>query len=260
MRYLLTLLFSLSIAFSCFAQHNTRMMKSYQRANQSRAELVNRQDELLELLLQIPFEQRQYIFPMLSAEETVPKKIRTHPEIAIWKGKLPTRIAERFQNDPEFVQYLPEQFYSYLAPEMWISSQSEEAERNPNQILKNMINTRDNEGTKSAAMPDELVVLYNGLNILQKEKSNNFSKYIQEDIKNISSDTLKELEEKTGLSSDTFAQKVDNVAKCYRLYQKQKTPPKSSEQELVLNYWSLIPFIFQKTGFSEMLNPNAYTD
>ena len=48
---------------------------SIQKARQHRAELVQKQDEMLELLLQVPFEQRQYIFPLLSAKQSVPKKI-----------------------------------------------------------------------------------------------------------------------------------------------------------------------------------------
>ena len=108
-------------------------------AKQYRMKLVQRQDELLELLLQIPFEQRQYIFPMLSAEQTMPKKIRTHPEVALWKGKKPTRIAKRFQNDNELINDLPEQFYYFLAPEVWPDIEQQKAETDPHKILQNMI-------------------------------------------------------------------------------------------------------------------------
>ena len=93
-----------------------------QKARNYRAELVQKQDELLNLLLQVPFEQRQYIFPLLSAKTSVPKKIKTHPEVLVWKGKRPTRIADRFKDDEELIQYLPEQFYYFLSPDACIYS------------------------------------------------------------------------------------------------------------------------------------------
>ena len=92
----------------------TELSPVIQQARQYRLELVQKQDELLQLLLQVPFEQRQYIFPLLSAQKSVPKKIKTHPEVLVWKGKKPTRIADRFKNDEELLQYLPEQFYNFL--------------------------------------------------------------------------------------------------------------------------------------------------
>jgi hypothetical protein len=55
---------------------------------------------------------------MLSEKRSIPKKIKTHPDVLVWKGKRPTRIAKRFQNDPELLEFLPAQFYYFLAPEM----------------------------------------------------------------------------------------------------------------------------------------------
>ena len=135
MKIILFLCILLCGAFSYAQEEKT----SNTKAQQFRLDLVQKQDELLELLLQIPFEQRQYIFPMLSAQQSVPKKIKTHPEILVWKGKRPTRVADIFKNDEELLKYLPEQFYYFLAPEMWEEEVDPNMESNPNQILQNII-------------------------------------------------------------------------------------------------------------------------
>ena len=138
---------------------------SIQEARRLRSELVQKQDEMLELLLQIPFEQRQYMFPLLSAKQSVPKKIKTHPEVLVWKGKKPTRVAERFKNDKEFLEYLPEEFYYLVSPEAWPSEGQPSMENNPNQLFQNLMQST-NSGELSV-MPEELVDIYEGLNILQ---------------------------------------------------------------------------------------------
>ena len=157
----------LLFASSGFAE--VELSPTIQRARQYRAELVQKQDEMLELLLQVPFEQRQYIFPLLSAKQSVPKKIKTHPEVLVWKGKKPTRIADRFKDDKELIEYLPEQFYNFLSPDMWGPKIGKTAmEVNPNQILQNMI---QQSGEELSVLPEELVDIYGGLNILQEDHS-----------------------------------------------------------------------------------------
>ena len=235
-----------------------------QRAREFRYELVQKQDELLELLLQIPFEQRQYVFPLLSASQSVPKKIKTHPDVLLWKGKKPTRIADRFKDDQELIEYLPEQFYYLLAPEMWPSKEQENAEQNPNQILKNLLRNQSN--TESVqVMPEELVDVYSGLNIFQKwvqqqAKQPTYPLYFEKWATDIPQNIQKELKEKTGLSATDFGKRVDLIAQNYRLYKNQKIPPNSEEQKLVQQYWSLVPFIFQKAGFSDTLDTSLYQD
>lgn len=83
-------------------------------------------DMVLHQLLSLPYEQRQYVFPGLFDTPAVPKKIRTHPEIAIWEGKKPTVIAPELQAFAE--QYLDDlnpKLYLYLAPQYYRSSQKD---------------------------------------------------------------------------------------------------------------------------------------
>ena len=71
----------------------------------------------LDHLLKIPFEQRQYLFPGLLDIPNMPKKIRTHPEIAIWKGKMPTDIdPEKKELADKYMKDLNPAFYILLAP------------------------------------------------------------------------------------------------------------------------------------------------
>lgn len=258
-------LFFISILFlGSIAEAQVQLSPSIQKARELRAELVQKQDEMLELLLQVPFEQRQYIFPLLSAKQSVPKKIKTHPEVLVWKGKKPTRIADRFQNDQELIEYLPEQFYYFLSPDMWAPQKGQTAiEVNPNQILQNLMQQSDSN--ELSIMPEELLNIFNGLNILQKwvqkqGKQPSMPLYFEKWISTVPPEIQKKINEKTNIPVLKFAQKVDSISQSYRLYQKQKIPPSSSEQKLVQEYWSLIPFIFQKTGFSDTLNPNMYQD
>lgn len=232
------------------------------KAQQFRLDLVQKQDELLDLLLQIPFEQRQYVFPLLSAQQSVPKKIKTHPEVLVWKGKKPTRIADIFKDDKELIEYLPEQFYYFLAPEMWEDETNPNMELNPNQIL---LNVMQNNNSELSVMPEELVDIYDGLNLLQEEvqrqaKQPDSPLYFEKWIDSVSKNIQEQIEEKTKMSTKEFGKKVDKVAQVYRLYQKRKIPSSSAEQRLVQEYWSLFPFIFQKTGFKDTLNPNVYQD
>ena len=256
----LSMLFITTISFA-----EVPLSPTIQKARQFRSDLVQKQDELLELLLQIPFEQRQYVFPMLSANQSMPKKIKTHPEVVVWKGKRPTRIADRFKDDEELLQYLPEQFYYTLAPELWPSENSKVLEANPNQLLKNMIISQQNSVEELPIMPEELMIFYDGLNVLQKFVQETSTQpespiYFEKWINKIPATVQKRIKEKTNLSPDHFGKSIDNIAKNYRLYQKQRIPESSHEQKLVQEYWSLIPFIFEKTGFKDALNSKIYQD
>ena len=84
---------------------------------------------------------RQYIFPMLSEKKSVPKKIKTLPDILVWKGKKPTKIAHRFENDKELLEYLPAQFYYFLSPDMWPEENlaQEPLEKNTNKVFLNFL-------------------------------------------------------------------------------------------------------------------------
>lgn len=74
-------------------------------------------DMYLDYLLKTPFDQRQYIFPALFDIPNMPKKIRTHPDIAIWKGKLPTKIDPVKQAFADkYLKDMNPAFYIYLAP------------------------------------------------------------------------------------------------------------------------------------------------
>lgn len=233
---------------------------------QHRAELVQHQDELLEFLLQIPFEQRQYIFPMLSEKRSIPKKIKTHPDVLVWKGKRPTRIAKRFQNDPELLEFLPAQFYYFLAPEMWPDGDTPSLENNPNKLFIKFMQGSSSE--EVAFAPDELIQLKNGLTILydslseeQKESLKTTETIYLSQMILFNSPTLTEKLKKQGYDSPRdFAQTVDKIAKAYRQYKKGQTPENSYEQKLVKDYFSLIPFIFKKSGFEVLLNVKAYSD
>jgi hypothetical protein len=231
-----------------------------------RQHTINRQDELLDFLLKIPFEKRQYIFPMLSEQKDTSKKIKTHPDILVWKNKRPTRIAKRFQNDPELLEFLPAQFYHFLAPEMWPEEQISSEEANMNQLFMNFIQNHSNE--TDLAKPNELIELKNGLKIV----SNNLRKDQKEQLKtkqnlhlsqllSFNSPQMElEIRELGYPSVREFSQKVDKISLIYRQYTQGQNVPPSEEQILVKSYMSLLPFIFKETGFESLLDKNLYTD
>ena len=135
-------------------------------------------------------------------------------------------------------------------------------EANPNQILQNMI---QEDSEELSVMPEELVDIYSGLNFLQEwvqeqAKQPQMPLYFEKWSVTAPKAVQKQIKEKTGLSPAQFGKKTDAIAKSYRLYQNQKIPPASSEQKLVQEYWSLIPFIFKKTGFTDTLNSKFYQD
>ena len=262
MKKILILITLLVLNFNLLAQRDLTITP----LKQQRLDLVNRQDEMLEFLLQIPFEQRQYIFPMLSEKRSIPKKIKTHPDVLVWKGKKPTRIAKRFQDDVEFLEFLPAQFYYFLAPEMWPEENDTTKEQNSNQLFANLL--RYTPDSDNVIVPDNLIRLKNGLNITydflnppQKEKLKEKSAIYLTQIMSFSSPELESKLKKQGYSSiQDFAQNADKIAMIYRLYLKGKKIPTSPEQQLVQNYLSLVPFIFEKSGFSVLLDANLYSD
>ena len=81
------------------------------------------EDIILNMLLATPYEKRQYIFPQLHENRALSKKILTHPEIAVWKGKLPTDIPPQLKNfAAQYLPYLPPIYYLYLDPDLWKSN------------------------------------------------------------------------------------------------------------------------------------------
>lgn len=85
-------------------------------------------DYMLDRLLAIPEEKRQYFFPMLHEYRVLPHKITSHPQIIIWKGKKPTVIAPQLQEwAKKHLEALPASLYPYLDPEMWRSPLEKQA-------------------------------------------------------------------------------------------------------------------------------------
>ena len=260
---------SLFLILICLGFLNTvfaQEINTKKNAKTYRQELVQHQDELLEFLLQIPFEQRQYIFPMVSENKSVSKKIKTHPDVLVWKGKRPTRIAKRFQNDPELLEFLPAQFYYFLAPEMWPDESDKSLEQNPNQLFINFTQSMPTDETFFSA--GDLVQLKNALDITyasltqeQKERLKNSSEIYLSQIMLFNSPELAKKLKKQGYNSPReFAQKVDKISSIYRQYKKGNTPSSSAEQEFVKNYFSLLPYVFERSGFKVLLDVKSYSD
>lgn len=104
----------------------TEKQNLLEMSRQSRVELVKIQDKMLEQLLKIPFEKRQYIFPALFEEDLIPKKILTHPQIVIWKGKKPTRIAPQMKEYADkYLNTMSAKFYPVLDPDGWPTVEKE---------------------------------------------------------------------------------------------------------------------------------------
>ena len=95
-------------------------MDLLQASYQKRVELLEIQDKLLKSILSIPFEKRVYIYPALFESRNMSKKILTHPQVLMWKGKKPTKIAPQMQEfAKEHLDYMPAQFYPLLDPDGW---------------------------------------------------------------------------------------------------------------------------------------------
>ena len=89
-------------------------------ADQEKNPLMNQVDNVLNQLLTMPTELRPYVFPGLFDIPGVPKKIRTHPDIAVWEGKMPTNIppAARDYAD-KYLKDMNPQMYIYLIPGLY---------------------------------------------------------------------------------------------------------------------------------------------
>ena len=86
----------------------------------NRLDLLQLQDSLLQSLLNVPFDKRVYVYPALFESHNIPKKIVTHPQILVWKGKKPTKIAPQLQEfAKEHLDYMPAMFYPLLDPDAW---------------------------------------------------------------------------------------------------------------------------------------------
>ena len=95
-------------------------MSVLDRADEEQNDVQAQIDLMLNYLLSVPFEQRQYIFPALFDTPAMPKKIRTHPEIAIWEGKLPTDIApEARAYAQKYLADMNPKMYVYLSPDAY---------------------------------------------------------------------------------------------------------------------------------------------
>ncbi len=77
-------------------------------------------DQRIELYLKTPYEKRQYIFPMIHAAPFISHKIKSHPEIIIWKNKIPTKIAPQLAEfSKTHLENLSPFYYIYLDPDFW---------------------------------------------------------------------------------------------------------------------------------------------
>ena len=137
------LFITLICAIPVFAQtKNPEKANLLALAHKSRVELVQIQDKLLEQILKIPFEKRAYIYPALFEEETMPKKVLTHPQIAIWKGKKPTKIAPQMQEYAnKHLDTMAAKFYPVLDPDGWQTPQKESAWKDLQQMAPGLWNT-----------------------------------------------------------------------------------------------------------------------
>lgn len=94
------------------------------------------EDQVLANLLTIPYEKRQYYFPYIHEETYLPHKIKSHPQIIVWKGKKPTVIAPLMQKfAEEYLDDLPAAFYYFMDPDYWVTPQPTEKIYIPNLIL-----------------------------------------------------------------------------------------------------------------------------
>lgn len=84
-------------------------------------------DMLLNVLLAVPVEKRQYVYPALHENKGMPKKILSHPEIAPFKGTKPTDLPLYLKEYvKEYLAYLPSAYYIYLDPDLWQEVQKEQ--------------------------------------------------------------------------------------------------------------------------------------
>lgn len=113
-----------------------------QRAYEQRLKVLKIEDALLQTLLKIPFEKRVYVYPALFESDVISKKITTHPQILMWKGKKPTKIAPQMQEFAnKHLDYMPAKFYPLLDPDGWPKQNKEDDWHNVNNMLKDVVVT-----------------------------------------------------------------------------------------------------------------------
>ncbi len=155
MKKLLYLLLTLLIIHPALAQNNTLQSSPRddlrQRSYQQRLDVVKMQDALLHALLQIPFEKRVYVYPALFESRNISKKIVTHPQIIIWKGKKPTRIAPQMQEfAKEHLENMSAKFYPLLDPDGWPTQTKEGDWHNIGTMLQGVLVTPNNPSNNEA--------------------------------------------------------------------------------------------------------------
>lgn len=143
MKKLLYLILALLMTLPSLAQENApEEYDLLQRSYQQRLDVLKIQDDLLQALLKVPFEKRVYIYPALFESRNISKKIVTHPQIIIWKGKKPTRIAPQMQDfAKEHLDYMPAKFYPLLDPDGWPKQNKEGDWHNVSTMLKDVLVT-----------------------------------------------------------------------------------------------------------------------
>ena len=155
----LLILSAILLAIPTFAQEqpkeNDAEMVDLMFVNyKNRLDVLKAQDNLLKSLLNIPFDKRVYVYPALFESHNIPKKIVTHPQIIIWKGKKPTKIAPQMQKfAQEHLDYMPAKFYPLLDPDAWPKVPKESDWQSVGELLGDTIVT-PNDATRQALLND----------------------------------------------------------------------------------------------------------
>ena len=108
-------------------------------------------DTLLANLLALPYEKRQYVFPYLHEQPFLSHKIKSHPQIIVWKGKKPTVIAPQMQSFAEkYLDDLPAVFYYFLDPDYWTGTTPSEQTVTQTLLNPNVPETKAKSATEIA--------------------------------------------------------------------------------------------------------------
>lgn len=137
------LLTSLLFVIPCIAQPQTDSNEGldiYTAVYKQQQDLLKIQNILLEALLKVPFDKRVYVYPALFESQYIAKKIVTHPQIAIWKGKKPTQIAPQMQEyAKENLEFMPAKLYPLLDPDAWPKMPQKEDWRNIQKMIPEIL-------------------------------------------------------------------------------------------------------------------------
>lgn len=110
---------------AAFSMNNIKQLLERMSTNPSGEE-----DLILNMLLATPYEKRQYVFPQLHENRALSKKILTHPEIAVWKGKMPTDLPPQLKSYAvKYLPYLPPIYYLYLDPDLWTTKDTDKPQK-----------------------------------------------------------------------------------------------------------------------------------